>query len=97
MRGASHTLARLFLIAALSLFAAAVAAAEPQVRQRAFEEIPDGVFIRGGSTIIDVDPRCPSGCTEHQRCQQHCEDRACAADAAPGSACSACRWRCSNN
>lgn len=69
--------------------------ADPQVEQRAFEEIPNGVFVRGGAaTVINVDPRCAEGCPEHQRCQPICADRTCDADAPPGTACLACRWRC---
>jgi hypothetical protein len=85
------------LIVGLCLLAAPVSA-DPQVKQRAFEEIPTGVFVRGGSsTVINIDPRCSEGCPEHQICQSVCEDRTCAEDAAPGTACIACRWRCSSD
>ena len=86
------------LVGILALLAAlaAPAGAAPQVEQRAFEEIPTGVFIRGGSTVINADPRCPAGCPEHQTCRQLCEDRPCDGNAPPGALCSACRWRCAD-
>jgi len=85
-----------YAIVALLLVLAAPVDAEPQVQQRAFEEIPNGVFIRGGSTVINVDPRCPQGCPERQTCEQVCEDQPCAAGAAAGSVCSVCDWRCTD-
>ncbi|MGH7789812.1 MAG: hypothetical protein ACRERC_23290 [Candidatus Binatia bacterium] len=85
-----------YRIVALLLVLAGPAGAESQVEQRAFEEIPSGVFIRGGATTINVDPRCPQGCPEYQTCQQVCEDQPCDDGAAPGSACSACTWRCAD-
>lgn len=80
----------------LFLLLAAAAGAEPQVQQRAVEEIPNGIFIRGGSTVINVDPRCPQGCPEGQTCRKRCDDRPCAADAPPGTVCSACTWQCAD-
>lgn len=81
-------------IIALLLVLAGPAAGQPQVEQRAFEEVPNGVFIRGGGTSINVDPRCPQGCAEGETCRQVCEDQPCADGAAPGSVCSFCNWRC---
>jgi hypothetical protein len=85
---------RVGLLVGLCLLAAP-ANADPRVEQRAFEEIPTGVFVRGGSsTVINVDPRCSDGCPEHQLCRPVCEDRRCDDDAPPDRACIACRWRC---
>ena len=81
-------------LALVMLLLAAAAAADPRVQQRAFEEIPSGVYVRGGGTTVNVDPRCSGGCPDGQHCVQVCEDRPCDDDAPAGSACSACDWQC---
>lgn len=80
----------LALVAALTI----AAAPDPVVEQRAFEAIPDGIFIRGGGTTIDTDPRCPTGCPVPQRCSQTCADHPCPPETPPGTVCTACRWGC---
>jgi len=80
---------------ALLLLLAVLAGAEAQVEQRAFEEIGNGIFVRGGGTAINADPRCPAGCPSGQTCEQVCTDVPCA-DPAPGRLCSACTWQCAD-
>ncbi|MEO8603411.1 MAG: hypothetical protein ABI629_12615 [bacterium] len=86
-----------YLVLALLLVCAAPAAAQPQMQQRAFEAIPDdGVFIRGGSTVINADPRCPQGCRQGQTCQQICGPQPCAPEASPDAVCTTCTWTCAD-
>ncbi|MDX2165809.1 MAG: hypothetical protein SF182_02050 [Deltaproteobacteria bacterium] len=85
---------RASLCLALWLLAAPALADDPRVQQRAFEAIPNGVFIRGGTTVINLDPRCADGCPKGQQCRQVCANAPCAPDAPPDAQCTACRWRC---
>ena len=86
--------ARVSLIALWMLLTVPMAGAEPAVQQPAVERVENGIFIRGGSTVIDVGGPCPGGCPRDQTCRQQCDDQPCTTDAPAGAECSTCTWRC---
>jgi hypothetical protein len=85
----------LALLAVLLRFGGAVAQ-ESSVRERAFEEIDPGIFVRGGAAVVvDVEPeRCTPQCGAGQVCGQVCEETACREGTSPLARCNDCAWRC---
>jgi hypothetical protein len=89
---------RVLVIAGLfaAPFAAAVVLAQPEVRERAVEEVMPGIFVRGGAAVVmDVEPqRCSPPCSGGRTCRQVCEETPCPPDQDPLARCSTCGWSC---
>lgn len=79
-----------------ALLAAGAALAQPEVRQRAVEEVMPGIFVRGGAAVVmDVEPeRCNPPCSGGRSCRQVCEQTPCPPDQDPLARCSTCAWAC---
>jgi hypothetical protein len=73
---------------------APAAAGQPSIRERATEEISPGVYIRGGSVVIDLDGQCNPKCEAGLRCQETCRDGECDARSTDSNPCRRCVWEC---
>jgi hypothetical protein len=82
------------LVALLAL--SANAAAQSEVRERAFEEAIPGIFVRGGAAVVmDVEPdRCAPACGAGQTCEQVCDETPCDPSEGPVARCNSCTWQC---